>query len=523
MNPSEAAQQVPGSAGQIRLLRIMALAFGALLLWNVYRLLAFAWIGIPFPYQFDYGEGIVWQQMRDMVRGTAYGPLHAFPAIVYHYPPVYHLTSAALAALTGMDELAAGRTVSLVSTLLTAVLAGLLTTEAMAPTAARQVRILCGVLAGLFFLNCYPTMMWATMMRVDMLSGCLGLLGLLLAGRAIDRPGLIYPASVAFALSVFTKQISIAAPMAAFAVLLVSHPRLALRGLSTCFLLGILGLAIPAWLTGGDFLRHIFLYNINRFDPNLLSEALIPLVFHIAFLVLALFGAVDAWRAVGPRLRSAGAFQAMRAQWASEKSSALLAMLLVFLIVKTLMLAGLMKSGANYNYLIEWLSAVAVFAALALRRVVTAVIGDTEGGVSPYRPLMLMALAGLIAQTWFLPFRQDTPQILAAREELRTRIVKRIAQSPKPVISDEMTLLIRAGQDVRWEPAIAAELAHTKLYDEAVFVRMIEAHRFGFFVTEGDRGDRIFDSRYNPPVAAAMKAAYPREERLGRFILHLPD
>lgn len=508
---------------QIQLLRFMALVFGALLLWNVYRLLAFASIGIPFPYQFDYGEGIVWQQMRDMVRGTAYGPLHAFPAIVYHYPPVYHLTSAATAALTGMDELAAGRTVSLVSTLLTAVLAGLLTTEAMVGTVARNVRIMCGVLAGLFFLNCYPVMMWATMMRVDMLSGCLGLLGLLLAARAIDRPGLIYPASVAFVLSVFTKQISIAAPMAAFAVLLVSHPKLALRGLGTCFALGILGLAIPAWLTGGDFLRHIFLYNINRFDPALLSEALIPLVFHVAFIVLAAFGAAEAWRAVGPRMRSAGAFQAMRTQWASDKSSAPLAMLLAFLIAKTLMLAGLMKSGANYNYLIEWLSAIAIFAALALQRTVTAVMGNAEAGASPYRPLMLLALAGLIAQTWWQPFRQDTAQILALRQGLRAQIVARIAQSPKPVISDEMTLLIRAGQDVRWEPAIAAELAHTKLYDQAEFVRMIEARRFGFFVTEGDKGDRIFDSRYNPPVAAAIKAAYPREERLGRFILHLPD
>ena len=513
----------PVRTAQIQLLRLMALAFCALLLWNVYRLLSFAWIGIPFPYQFDYGEGIVWQQMRDMVRGTAYGPLHAFPAVVYHYPPVYHLISAALAGLTGMDELAAGRTVSLVSTLLTAVLAGLLTTGAIARGVDGKVRILCGALAGLFFLNCYPVMMWATMMRVDMLSGCLGLLGLLWSARAIERPGLIYPASVAFVLSVFTKQISIAAPMAAFAVLLVTHPKLALRGLGTCFALGILGLAVPAWLTGGDFLRHIFLYNINRFDPSVLGEALIPLIFHIAFLVLAAFGAADAWRAVGPRLRSPDAFQAMRARWAQDHGSALLAMLLLFLIVKTLMLAGMMKSGANYNYLIEWFSAVAIFAALALQRTVTAAAGGGETGVSAYRPLMLLALAGLIAQTWFLPFRQDTPEILALREGLRARIVARIAQSPKPVISDEMTLLIRAGQDVRWEPAIAAELAHTKLYDQAAFVRMIEAHRFGFFVTEGDKGDRIFDSRYNPPVAAAMKAAYPREERLGRFVLHLPD
>ena len=39
----------------------------------------------------DYGEGIVWQQMRNIVAGQGYTPLGVYPAIVYHYPPVYHL------------------------------------------------------------------------------------------------------------------------------------------------------------------------------------------------------------------------------------------------------------------------------------------------------------------------------------------------------------------------------------------------------------------------------------------------
>lgn len=505
--------------GQVALLRILALALVALLCWNVWRLLAFSWVGIPFPYQFDYGEGIVWQQMRDIVHWTAYGPLHAFPAIVYHYPPVYHLTSAALAALAGMDELAAGRTVSLVSTLVTAIFAGWLASDAMAGTAERRVRLACGALAGLFFLNCYPVMMWAPLMRVDMISGAFGLLGLWLAARAIDRPGLIYGAGLAFTLSVFAKQISVAAPFAAFLVLLVAYPKLAFKGLATCFALGILALAVLGFMTDGGFLRHIFLYNINRFDLSALDEALLPLKFQpIAFFILAIAGAYQTWKIVRPPRGTGEVFRALRIHWARDRATTLLAMLFVFLLVKTVMLLGMAKSGSNYNYLIEWLSAVAIFAALALRKAVSAVMGET----SAYRPLMLLALAGLVAQDWYLPFRQDTREMLAGRAALRAPIVERIARSPKPVISDEMTLLIRAGQDVRWEPAIAAELAHSGLYDEASFVRMIRAHRFGFFVTEGDYGNKIFKQRYNPAVAAAMRAAYPREERLGRFVLHYP-
>ena len=85
-----------------------------------------------------------------------------------------------------------------------------------------------------------------------------------------------------------------------------------------------------------------------------------------------------------------------------------------------------------------------------------------------------------------------------------------------------MTLLIRAGRDVQWEPAIAAELGATGRYDQPGFVRLIDQRRFGLFITDGDRGPSSYKGRYNPPVADAITRDYPQTWKMGRFVIHAP-
>ncbi len=79
---------------------------------------------IRYPFGIDYGEGIVWQQMRNIMHGAGYGPLGVYPAIVYHYPPVFHVTAGMAARLFGTDELATGRAVSWIAGLGTAAIVG---------------------------------------------------------------------------------------------------------------------------------------------------------------------------------------------------------------------------------------------------------------------------------------------------------------------------------------------------------------------------------------------------------------
>jgi hypothetical protein len=90
----------------------------------------------------------------------------------------------------------------------------------------------------------------------------------------------------------------------------------------------------------------------------------------------------------------------------------------------------------------------------------------------------------------------------------------------KPVISDDMVLLLRSGREVLWESSIFAELASTGRWDERPFVRRIRDGEFAFFVTWGQRGHYRFDERYNPAVADAIDAAYPVKQETAGLTIH---
>jgi len=84
-----------------------------------------------------------------------------------------------------------------------------------------------------------------------------------------------------------------------------------------------------------------------------------------------------------------------------------------------------------------------------------------------------------------------------------------------------MTLLIRAGKPVIFEPVIATELASLGRWDQGPLVNMIRSGGFAFMITTEDTpGGSLHRT---PAVDAAMRRAYPRVERFGPELwLHLP-
>jgi len=509
----------PGSRTQA-LLQVALLATAFILLWKFTIATHFGVQALSYPFSLDYGEGIVWQQMRDMVRGTAYRPLQVFPAIVYHYPPVYHLTTAGITWITGLDPLKAGRLVELICTAATGLLIALLTIKGLDREGEKIERLICGTFAALVFLTSFIVSEWAPLMRVDMLSGALGLFGIILTLRAFDRPVWIHAAALAFVLSIYTKQTSIAAPAAAFLVLLIARPRVAIAGITTSTLLGIAALIWLSWATDGGFLRHIFSYNFNRIDTSRVFFLLMPSLFHIPLLICAGFGTAFAWRKIQ---RSVKFNTTLKKALIHDRQTAVLLIMLIFLALKLPMLAMMLKVGSNSNYLIELLSAVVVFFGLSLEPIVATAIGTRPSALPLSRTLMVCFVIGTPMQAGAMPSPEFHWRNQQARIAAMETIVNRIRCSSKPVISDEMTLIIRAGRDVQWEPAIAAELAHSNVYDEPGFVKMINEKKFGFFAIEWGPKYFLFRERYNPPVADAIAANYPIKQKIGDLTLFLPN
>lgn len=485
-----------------------------LMLVNVGKLLLAALVALGYPYDLDYGEGIVWQQLRNIVAGTGYGPLGVYPAIVYHYPPVYHVTTAATAWAFGLDQLFAGRLVSLLSALAMMVLVGRLSASAMPRSEDRVLRLAAAAIGGLSLASIPSILTWAILMRVDMLACALTLAGLALGIRAIERPSAIPFAALAFVLAIYTKQTSIAGPIAVFAGLWLVRPRTAIVLFACCAGFGLIALGGLSLASDGGFLRHILLYNINRLDLSRIGLLGWILSSQAMLIAMAAFAVAATWR----RLELSRPL-ALRVTLASDPSKAAAVILLLFLAVKTMMLPMILKSGSSDNYIIEWSCGIAMFVGLAVLPVLKFV---RDGTAVPSLVLLLLFAVALPVTAWQIPASEPDAAGARYRGALMAGVVTDIRASTRPVISDDMILLIRAGRDVQWEPAIAAELAHGRVYDEAAFARMVRRHAFGFFLTHDGPDSVLFKERYNPMVADAIEAAYPRRRQVGPLTYHLP-
>jgi len=476
-----------------------------------------AW-AIGYPNELDYGEGIVWEQMRWIVSGHGYGPIDVFPAIVFHYPPVYHVLTSLLSGATGLDGLTAGRLVSSISTLGAAAFAGGVTAQLVSGR-TRTIQWTCGLATALVALSCYPVARWAPLMRVDMVATMLTLGGLCLSLAAVRRPRLIYLAAVLFVSAVYAKQTMIAAPAAAFGTLLVFRPRVALAGLLTSVGLGLVGLAWLEVSTGGGFIRHTLLYNINRFEWEQLAQIWRQAQDHLAFVLFAAFGAYLCWKGLSPAL--GGGRNGLRRRLAEDPSAIRALIALSYLLLASAMLILVAKSGATINYLIEWFLVVSIFGGVGLRPAAEFAFGGAKIPDLKFAVTFLVLLA-LALQTSRLPLPpRDLSRTPAEQAEVPA-LLAMVRAADKPVISDDMVVVIKGGKRVVWESAIFAELGSTGVYDQRPFIQMIHRKAFAFFVTRHDRGNWLFDARYNPEVAQALDESYPRKRELAGFVVHLP-
>lgn len=487
----------------------IALLFAVLL----YRAAQFAmtgWGAILYPWALDYGEGIVWQQARDILTPAAYGPIDGWPAIVFHYTPLYHTVSILAAQAFGTDELATGRAVSLVSTLLAALATGAIAAMVVDREYGTRGRRLAFAAASLLCLTFVPIIDWAPLMRVDMLAMALSLGGLAIGLKAIERPALVVPAALLFVAAVYTKQTSIAAPAALFAVLLFLRTRTALVGIGTCIVAGLATLLTLNMLTDGGFVRHIFLYNVNRIDLSRLMWIVFLFAAHAIFVAVA--GWVAARRIAGLRSR----YASVRALRGASVADARTLVLLAYLLVNCLLLLLAVKSGSAINYFLEWCFAVAVFVAIGAQEKTPPAPGPAYVG-----QVIAVGTPLLIAMQAFMTTGHDFHTNLNSRWSRELGVLSReIRAADRPTLSEDMVLVLRSGQPVLWEPAIFAELGSNGVWDEKPFIQRIRNREFAFILTSGERGQEKFDRGYNQAVSRAIEEAYPIKQRYATYVIY---
>lgn len=508
-----------GNSRRAVMLTSIVSVLAILLFWHFVTFLSYAAAALRYPFSLDYGEGIVWQQMMLIPGPHMYGNIAKYPFIVFQYPPFYYLVVRAVAAL-GLDPLAAGRAVSISSTLIAAGCVTALSYQAVR-SRPRTVAFVGAAMAGLSVFCFGPVVSWSAFMRVDMLAVALSLFGVVLALHAPGRRYLLELAALAFVLAIYTKQTCIIAPLATLPVAFLSDRTRTIKAMVLGGLVAVGALMVLMFDTHGRFLEHIIIYNINRFDLSRILTRVEQQHRFAGFFVLSVLGLFVGWRECLRECACTG--WGDRAVWlVSNTSRRNLATMTLYYLLLSLGLIALGKSGSAANYFIEWMFAGSVGLAIVACSAMTSVLLPRERISVEFTPITIMVLLTLFAFSIVsAPICRIASEDPGSMRGL-TRLVSQMRAAPKPVFSEDMTLLLRAGKQVPWEPAIITELSDMGMWNQQRIITLIEGHFFSFMVTKGYLGERLPTSHYTPAVRRAIEKSYPVEQSEAGFVVHRP-
>jgi hypothetical protein len=476
--------------------------------------LLYARRAITFPFELDYGEGIVWQQALLIPGSRMYGDIKQFPFIVFHYTPIYHLAVRAMAAL-GIDTLAAGRGITLAAAIAIGVLTGGIASTGVREITSTSARVAGAAVAGLMVLTYQPVQFWAVTMRVDLLAIAFSTAGVYLAIVAGQRTIILCAAILMFVLAVYTKQTELSAPIAAILVAAVVNARSTLRALAFGLLIGGTAFMILQLTTSGGFWHHVFEYNVhNRFFLQgaidlVLSQkrdAVGVLVGVVAFTFLW-------WAEATANLVSNinGWVDALRE---SRRLRALVIVSLWFGFASA-QLVSIAKWGASTNYFIEWLCITTAPIGMVASLVWDRVANRNEAALFAGLAGLLLSLT-LVEHALHRPLFEnpivDDPNGIA----LRRHLVNLIRENSKPSLSEDMVLLLRAGQTVPIEPAIFADLTLTGMWDQRPFLSLIHDHVFNLIILRQGYDEVGF---FTKEVENSIQSNYPSIEHLQNYTI----
>ena len=376
----------------------------------------------------------------------------------------------------------------------------------------------CAAGTGLLFLCTEASFRWLPLMRVDWLGLLATYIGIFLFLSAGEKHGKAYLAFACFFVAAYTKQTFLSAPIACLLATLVFAPRRALR----------LGLLLAAaggavfWLgmvwTKGGFARHLILYNVHKFS---VGRALSGVVTDLADVRLFLVPPGLLVLLMVFPLREAGFGKTWGLWKARLRRSRLYLALTVEMIhwfLSFLLSFSYGKTGATINYFLESNAALFVVAGLAVGILLWEV--KCMPRVTAMAALVLVIPLALAGQNLYVVVNSFVPGELVRmhqREQMEAyrQFTPQVANASKPVLSDDMVLLLGAGKQIVFEPATMCMMTEVGTWDLSGFARRMESGDFGLIIVSRPY---VWD----PRLLAAMHKAYELDGTSGRYQLYRP-
>ena len=464
--------------------------------------------------ELDYGEGIVlWQAANVTNWKKAFRPVEEYPHIVFHYPPLFHLTARAVAPVTS-TLLQAGRLTSILSLAGTCLVGAFLVTWTVPPGGSTFGRFTGALTAGTLVFTT-PMWTWGVLMRVDMLGIFLTVCGVALFVMARRRPALAYLAFVLFVAAVYCKQTCLAGPIACVALASAESPRRAVQLFIFSSALGLAALGMLYTVTDGLILRHLITYNQNPYFPE---QILIRFRNHCQHLVGPLLFAaifpVALWQRRKSRL-----VRRLRVVLKRTVFERCVVVVAVYFWVSALIVAAtISKQGASDNYFLEMDVAACMLAGLFVGWLARQLSFKRRRGLVALQVIVILILLVQCVVNWrnvaAIARAYEHPPLNRSHE-----VVNFIKNLPGDVYSEDMVGLVQAGKEVPAEPAIITALAADGKWDESEFVARIRNGEFSAVVIRWTLNNH---QRFSEPIGQAVKERYYPINDFYPFTVYLP-
>jgi hypothetical protein len=99
--------------------------------------------------------------------------------------------------------------------------------------------------------------------------------------------------------------------------------------------------------------------------------------------------------------------------------------------------------------------------------------------------------------------------------EAYERMIPLVKNTPGPVLSDDIVLLVFAGKDLLYEPATMLYLEEKGRWSPSDFERRIESHEFPFIITTSTQF-------WAPAITDAINSTYMPDLVIGKYQLYKP-
>ena len=410
------------------------------------------------PYGIDFGEGYLANASQELIRG--HNPYHSIdrpPWIVTSYPPLFPLLNGLLIAFVG-PSLIPGRFIA------TASLIGIIVMMVLLMRKLNATVTTSILTAGILLVFPWPVN-WSQVVRVDTLGILLVVSGIYIWLRSDRRSDTILSA-VLFALAAFTKQSLLAAPIAVVIHALLSRDRRSLT-LLLCLIVFIGGgYVLGNFLTGGEFVKHLFVYTANMYYWGRLRAGLGEYV-RMTWLLqtMAISAFIMPGTLAGPK-RLLG--------W--------------YYVLAQITLFAYGFEGSDTNYYIEPLLSAAILAGLTLDRLTLESLSLLElprGIPSPrtigYALILMLFLGRFVDMGPYLIQRTNPERIRNGME-----FVRLAAGTQGDILSEDASFTFLAGKPVLFQPYIMTLLSRTGKWDQSPFIRTIQEERYWMIILRVD-------------------------------------